>query len=66
MEMLRNLKINATRLLADNREATDSQEATGNQEGTTSLLDRFTKSLRAANARKSRKETTLHAYFGPK
>jgi hypothetical protein len=46
----------------DEQEPMNGEDNEDNLEATTSLLDRFTKALRAANARKSRKET----YFGPK
>jgi hypothetical protein len=53
LEMLRKLKLSSPSLLGANQEAAVH-------------LDRYLKSIHSANAKKSRKDTTLHAYFGKK
>jgi hypothetical protein len=53
LEMLRKLQVSASSLLGDDQKARCH-------------LDRFLKSLHGANAKKTRKDTTLHAYFGKK
>jgi hypothetical protein len=53
LEMLRKLQVNAAILLGAIQEVSVH-------------LERFLKSIHTANAKKSRKDTTLHAYFGRK